>query len=118
MLGRDNYTCPIADSFVEAVTCEAGVTAELAVMCKVTKYPAIKETRCIFQRFAVETLGVLRLSSCDFIQSLGTHVTQQSGDDRQTQYLLQRISVLLQRFNAIVLRDNFPHDCTNERSSV
>jgi len=34
-------------------------------------------------------------------------LSTQSGDDRETSFLFQRLSVLIQRFNAIILLDSF-----------
>jgi len=33
-----------------------------------------------------------------------------SGDDRETQFLFQRISVTIQRFNSVLLHDSFSMD--------
>jgi len=39
-------------------------------------------------------------------------ISQRSGDERETVFLFQRISVLLQRFNSILLHDSFVReDC-------
>jgi len=39
--------------------------------------------------------------------SAGKLVTINTGDDRSTSFLFQRISVLVQRFNAVLLQDSF-----------
>jgi len=37
----------------------------------------------------------------------GQKISAKSGDDRETCYLFQRISVLIQRFNATLLHESF-----------
>ena len=41
------------------------------------------------------------------ISKLGRKLADQSGDDREIRFLFQRLSVLIQRYNAILLRDCF-----------
>ena len=41
------------------------------------------------------------------IAGLGQKISAISGDDRETCYLFQRISVLIQRFNATLLHESF-----------
>jgi len=51
-------------------------------------------------------------SSSDFLTVLAHKISQRSGDKRETVFLFQRISVLLQRFNSILLHDSFVReDC-------
>jgi len=38
---------------------------------------------------------------------LGRKISAISGDDRETSYLFQRVSVLIQRFNATLLHESF-----------
>ena len=38
---------------------------------------------------------------------LGRKLSTQSGDDRETSFLFERLSILIQRFNAILLLDSF-----------
>jgi len=45
---------------------------------------------------------------------LGRRLTDISGESRKTSYLFQRFSVLVQRFNAVLLHDSLPdYDCTD-----
>jgi len=41
------------------------------------------------------------------LSKLGRKLSTQSGDDRETSLLFQQLSVLIQRFNAILLLDSF-----------
>jgi len=56
---------------------------------------------------AVENLGAFSSSSSDFISAFGHKISSVSGKERETSFLLQRLSVALQRFNAVLLHDSF-----------
>jgi len=46
--------------------------------------------------------------------NLGRKISSSSGDDREGAFLFQRVSVLVQRFNAVLLHDSLPTpDCTD-----
>jgi len=64
-------------------------------------------TNLIFQPIAVENLGAFISSSSDFTSALGHKISSVSGEKRETLFLFQRLSVALQRFNAVLLHDNF-----------
>ena len=65
------------------------------------------ETNYMFQTIAVESLGPINASGCAFLSKLGRKLSTQSVDDRETSFLFQRLSVLIQRFNAILLLHSF-----------
>jgi len=88
---------------------EAGSVAELAADRKSTKYTDL-ETRYSFQPVVIETLGPINDSARDFLSNLGRKIPLQSGDNREGSFLFQRISVLIQRFNAILRHDNFAEE--------
>jgi len=62
-------------------------------------------TNVIFQPIAVENLGAFSASSSDFISAFGHEISSVSGEKRETSFLFQRLSVALQRFNAVLLHD-------------
>ena len=65
-----------------------------------------------FQPIAVEMLGPTNKSASHFLTVLAHNISQRSGDEWETVFLFQRISVLLQRFNSILLHDSFVYeDC-------
>ena len=98
--------CPLADSYVAAAAREAGSAAEEAATRKTAKYSNIQAHR-IFQPVAVESLGSINASGRVFLSKLGRKLADQSGDDREIGFLFQRLSVLIQRYNAILLHDCF-----------
>jgi len=46
-------------------------------------------------------------SARQFLVDLGRKITARSGEDREGSFLFQRISVLLHRFNSVLLHDSF-----------
>ena len=55
----------------------------------------------------VESLGPINASGRVFLSKLGRKLANQSGDDREISFLFQRLSVFIQRYNAILLHDCF-----------
>jgi len=63
---------------------------------------------------STETFGVFNASARHLLDDLGKRISLNSGKATETSYLNQRISVLVQRFNAVLLHDSFPAaDCTD-----
>jgi len=80
--------------------------AEAAATRKATKYAVLERTH-IFQPVAVENLGTMNASAYGFLAGLWRRISAISGDDRETSYLFQRISVLIQRFYATQVHESF-----------
>jgi len=55
-------------------------------------------------------LGKMNASAYGFLAGLGRKISAISGDDRESSYLFQRISVLKQRFNATLLHESFANE--------
>jgi hypothetical protein len=66
---------------------------------KRVKYISLSPAFC-FIPVAVETLGVLGEAAADFVHELGRRITAVTGEKRATEFLLQRLSVAIQRGNA------------------
>jgi len=61
----------------------------------------------IFQPVAIETLGPFNASALIFLSEMGRRLTSLSGDSRETSFLFQRLSMLIQRFNSALITDSF-----------
>ena len=59
----------------------------------------------IFQPVAVETLG--NAYAVTFLSEVGRRLTFLSGDSRETSFLFQRLSMLIQRFNSVLVINSF-----------
>ena len=60
-----------------------------------------------FQPVAVESSSPVNASGRVFLSKLGRKLADQSGDDREINFSFQRLSVPIQRYNAILLHDCF-----------
>ena len=92
----------------------AGAAADLAAVNKTLKYAELGR-EYVFVPVAVETLGPINSEGADFISDLGQRITAISGDLRETAFLFQRISIAIQRGNALSFLGSFtslhePHD--------
>ena len=94
---------------MEAAARESGAVAEQAAQRKVEKYRDAFPNYC-FQPTAVENLGAMNSSAVDFINTLGRRISSVSGEDKESAFLFQRISITIQRFNSILLFESFPYD--------
>jgi hypothetical protein len=54
----------------------------------------------IFEPAAVDNLGTLNSSAVVFLLDLGRRISSITGNNNETNFLFQRISVAIQRFNA------------------
>ena len=59
----------------------------------------------LFEPIAFETLGPMNLSALNLLNDLGRKISSVSGDDREGHFLFQRLSVILQRYNAVLLHE-------------
>ena len=68
---------------------------------KMEKYAELSKTSC-FCPIIIETLGPFNDLGLALLTELGRRMTACTGDAREIQHLLQRISVTIQRFNSIL----------------
>ena len=90
----------LAPSYVQASAGRAGVVAEQSEATKITKHATIASTHT-FISLAFETLGDWREQARKFISELGRRISEVTKDTRETEFLHQRISIAIQRGNAI-----------------
>jgi len=81
---------------VAITSARAAAAAEAAAQRKEIKYAEIAQTH-LFYPLAFETFVGL-----EFISDLGHRISQVIDDPRETSFLFQRISVAIQRFNAVI----------------
>src|SRR6218665_2074262 len=61
-----------------------------------------------FVPIAFETLWPVNAEGAQFLLELGRRISSVSGDQSETNFLLQRLSICVQRHDAIALRGTFP----------
>ena len=54
-----------------------------------------------------ETMGPINAKGQAFLADLGRLLAQVSGEPRETSYLFQRLSIIIQRFNAVAFHSTF-----------
>ena len=100
----------LAESYLSTAVKGAGAVAELAASRKTQKYSELAHDY-IFQPIAFENMGAINSSALETLSDLGRKLTCRSGEEHETIFLLQRLSVILQRFNSVLLHDTFTtHD--------
>ena len=82
------------------------MVAEKAAERKVAKYSAFTSIYH-FVPIGFETLGPASASALCFIRELGRRLNVVTGDIRQSSFLFQRLSVIVQNFNAVAFRYSF-----------
>ena len=56
---------------------------------------------------AIETLGPLNSSTLNFLSEVGRRLISLSGDSRETSFLFQHLSIIIQFFNSALIMDSF-----------
>ena len=102
-------SCTTADSYLEASSREAGVAAELAASKKVVIYAGLS-SQGEFVPITVESHGPVYRDALQFLNELGQRLVETTRDVRASSFLFQRISVVVQRFNSVLLHDGFIDD--------
>ena len=97
-MGRHPAT--YAESHIDQTAREACSAANNAAENKIVKYGALSASR-IFLPVAVETAGAWNQFAIELIQEIGRRITAVTEDSRETVSLFQRLSVALQRGNAV-----------------
>ena len=82
--------------------------AEVAADKKTAKYAPLAQTY-VFVPIAVETMGAINSDELEFLGDLGRRITQVTDDIRDSAFLFQRLSVLIQRYNAVTIQGTFAH---------
>ena len=102
-------SCRLAESCVNGAAREAGAAAEVAVSRKDEKYAEL-DTVIFFGRLP----RCFNSSANSLLKEIGLKISVNTGESREASFLYQRISVLVQRFNATLLLDSLPTvDCAD-----
>jgi len=99
----------LAGSYIDTAATGAGLVADQAADRKAAKYANLR-AQYVFQPVSVENLGLFSSSTLDFLRDLGHRISHISGNDREVLFLFQRISVMIQRFNSLLLHVSFSID--------
>jgi hypothetical protein len=96
----------LADSYLSSTSDTAAAAAELAANRKEDKYAGLSTTH-VFLPLAFESLGSIGSKATSFLKDLGRRLTLATENTMETTHLFQRLSIALQRFNAICVMGCF-----------
>ena len=95
-----------AHSYLNVTSVTAGGAAEIAAARKLDKYRDLASGYEVIP-VAMETMGPANPGGADFINGIGRQIALHTRDQRETSFLWQRLSIALQRFNAVCFRGSF-----------
>ena len=96
----------LASSYVAVSALVTGSAAQAAAERKVSKYAGLPASH-LFVPIAIETLGPINEDGHSFLSELGWRLSTMSDDRRESFFLFQRISILIQRFKEVAFRGTF-----------
>ena len=96
----------VAPSYVAVSAQVTGSAAQAAAERKVSKYAGLSASH-LFVPIAIETLGPINEAGHSFLSELGWRLSTISDDRRESFFIFQRISILIQKFNEIAFRGKF-----------
>jgi hypothetical protein len=102
----------VAQSYLLSTSANAGSAAMSAETRKELKYASISQSHLFFP-VALETFGPIGVKATSFLREIGRRMSIISEDPRETAFLFQRLSVAVQRFNAICFKDSFDSSNTD-----
>jgi len=104
-----DFTCPdsLAASHLNRAVVGPGSVANDAESRKSAKYQTLSPLYC-FTPVAVETLGALGDEASIFFRDIGQRIATVTGEPRSYQFLMQRLSVSVQRGNAACVLGTVP----------
>ena len=104
----------LAASYRNQTSVCGGAAAEKASLRKMAKYSCLLPTHD-FCPIACETMGPINEAGLSLLADLGSRLTSVTGDPQEHSFLLQRVSVVNQRCNAVAFPGLFVTDIfTNE----
>ncbi len=98
-------TCPdtLAISYRPQATSNTGAVASLAEQRKSSKYCGLTPTHH-FTPVAIESLGAIGPLTMTFLKDLGRRIQLRTGEEKAPLYLLQQVSIAVQRGNCVSVR--------------
>jgi hypothetical protein len=96
----------LASSYIGHTSLKAGAAAEAAASRKIIKYNDLSVTR-LFCPLAFESLGPICEEGLAFFDEVGERLVAATGDPRERSFLYQRLSIAIQRCNAICAVSTF-----------
>ena len=108
-----NVTVPdtYATSHIQSTSVEACNAAKHAARSKISKCHELSATHIVYA-VSIETVGSLNAKAVELIEEIGRRSAMETDDPNETMYLFQRISVAIQKGNALSFANTFDIDNT------
>jgi len=105
-----DVTCPdtLAPSHLNRAVTGPGAVASFAEVNKCLKYDEISRTH-VFIPIAVESMGAVGEDGLSFLRELGARIMHVSKEPSSFEFLMQRVSVDIQRGNAACILGIMPN---------
>lgn len=113
-----DFTCgdTVCKTYIKSTCKRAGGAAKCRECVKTTKYSSLGNRFC-FVPVAIETLGTWGDEGRKLIDEIGKKLAEKTGENRSKSFLIQRISLALQRGNAASILGTIP-DSTEKLDTV
>ena len=98
-----------AESHIQDTSREACAAANHAAAAKTAKYQILDDTH-LFIPVAIETAGSWNAQAIELVQEIGRRIISVTLNPKETTYLFQRLSMAIQRGNAVSFRSTFQID--------
>ena len=95
-----------ARSYINDTAARATAAADQAAANKIAKYTKLNMTHQ-FTPIAIETGGAWNQLAIEFVSELGKKMTEVTKEPRESPFQFQRLSIALQRGNAVAFRNTF-----------
>jgi len=95
-----------AESHLQDTACRPGAAADKAATNKSSKYCDLAGTHLFFP-VAIETAGTWNQMAIELVKEIGRWITLVTEDITETVFLFQRLSIALQRGNAVSFLSTF-----------
>src|SRR6218665_2536517 len=99
---RTPYSSIISCQYINYCRCSGGSSRNQ----KTSQVPRTLQHARLHPTGSIETLGPINNTGMDFISDLARDLTRSTGDPRES-FLFQRLSISVQRFNAVAFRGTF-----------
>ena len=104
-------------TYIQASARAAGSAAERREKDKRRRYPFL-EPNYIFCPFAVETFGSFGEEALSLVKELGRRIRSFTGEPRSRLFIVQRISIAIQRGNSISILSTLPAKSSKELDEI
>jgi len=110
------WAVTVSDTLAQSYVHETSQTPGAAAVAAAANKNVPLAQSYSFVPVAAKTMGAVNKDGMDFLCELGRRITQYTDDHRESAFLFQRLSVLIQRYNAVAVLGIFAHTTPRGRN--